>query len=406
MKKLSLVVLALYCMFGTAQTSSQLIAIHQFANLAAINAISNPVRGNLTFNQNDSLLYYFDGLNWIQCPSNSVSASASSWELAGNIITSSDFIGTTNNADLRFRVNNVERWRMNSRGTLIPVNTGDNVYIGQSAGNSQALNATSYNVGLGFESLKDNTSGDRNTSVGGYTLNRNTTGSQNVALGNSSRWRNTTGSRNVAAGTTSLVRLNSGTERNVAIGRQAYAIDPSGAGFSNSCAIGVDIAMPANNTFIIGNSNVSSIGGLVAWSTPSDQRFKENIVEDIEGLDFILNLRPVSYNFNYRKKDIHQGFPDSLLNEKDYQKTYQIVHNGFLAQEVKALADSLNFNFHALYEPKNSKDTYALRYAEFVAPIVKAIQEQQGIIEQQNKQIHLLKKEVDLLKKESKQAQK
>ena len=39
-------------------------------------------------------------------------------------------------------------------------------------------------------------------------------------------------------------------------------------------------------------------------------------------------------------------------------------------------------------------------------PLVKAMQEQQGIIEQQNKQIYLLKKEVDLLKKESKQAQK
>lgn len=93
------------------------------------------------------------------------------------------------------------------------------------------------------------------------------------------------------------------------------------------------------------------------------------------------------------------------MNEQDYQKTYQIVHNGFLAQEVKALADSLNFNFHALYEPKNSKDTYALRYAEFVIPLVKSLQEQQEIIlkqkdrlKQNNLAIQSISKRIDKLK--------
>lgn len=97
---------------------------------------------------------------------------------------------------------------------------------------------------------------------------------------------------------------------------------------------------------------------------------------------------------------------DTISSPKHYQKLYDETQIGFLAQDVEALADSLNFDFHGVDAPQNPTGIYGIRYAEFVALIVKAIQEQQDIIEQQNKQIHLLKKEVDLLKKESKQAQK
>ena len=39
----------------------------------------------------------------------------------------------------------------------------------------------------------------------------------------------------------------------------------------------------------------------------------------------------------------------------------------------------------------NGEDYYGLRYAEFVVPLVKAVQEQQKIIEEQQKQIDELK---------------
>ena len=42
------------------------------------------------------------------------------------------------------------------------------------------------------------------------------------------------------------------------------------------------------------------------------------------------------------------------------------------------------------YKPQNESDYYGLRYAEFVVPMVKAIQEQQNQIELLQKQVQLL----------------
>lgn len=44
--------------------------------------------------------------------------------------------------------------------------------------------------------------------------------------------------------------------------------------------------------------------------------------------------------------------------------------------------------------PKNSSDYYGLRYAEFVVPLVKGMQEQQKMIEELKKEIEDLKREI------------
>jgi hypothetical protein len=55
----------------------------------------------------------------------------------------------------------------------------------------------------------------------------------------------------------------------------------------------------------------------------------------------------------------------------------QEVQSGFIAQEVEQAANEVGYNFHGVDKPKNSTSHYGLRYAEFVVPMVKAIQEQQ-----------------------------
>ena len=44
-----------------------------------------------------------------------------------------------------------------------------------------------------------------------------------------------------------------------------------------------------------------------------------------------------------------------------------------------------------VYVPKKTTELYGLRYSEFVVPLVKAVQEQQQIIDMQQKQIDDLK---------------
>jgi trimeric autotransporter adhesin len=67
-----------------------------------------------------------------------------------------------------------------------------------------------------------------------------------------------------------------------------------------------------------------------------------------------------------------------------------MLQTGFIAQDVEAAAKELNFDFSGVDAPKNENDFYGLRYAEFVVPLVKAVQEQQGIIENQNQKIKSL----------------
>ena len=54
---------------------------------------------------------------------------------------------------------------------------------------------------------------------------------------------------------------------------------------------------------------------------------------------------------------------------------------GFIAREVEAAAKEIGYNFSGVDKPKNDKDIYGLRYAEFVVPLVKGMQEQQEMIE-------------------------
>ena len=73
--------------------------------------------------------------------------------------------------------------------------------------------------------------------------------------------------------------------------------------------------------------------------------------------------------------------PDSLrLKEGEILKG-AILQSGFIAQEVEKAAQDLGYDFSGVDKPQNDKDTYSLRYAEFVVPLVKAMQEQQQTIE-------------------------
>ena len=152
------------------------------------------------------------------------------------------------------------------------------------------------------------------------------------------------------------------------------------------------------NQVRLGNASVSVIGGSANWSNISDRRLKTNIQENIAGLDFIKKLRPVSYNLDMDAIARFEKTPDSLrLKEAERLKAKEI-QTGFIAQEVETAANEVGFDFHGIVKPYDSNGTYALRYAEFVVPLVKAMQEQQNIIESQQEDINTLKREMEEIK--------
>ena len=303
---------------------------------------------------------------------------------------------------------------------------------------SQALpnNTTGYsNVGIGANSLNYNSSGYRNNAIGYYSLLWNTTGGNNVAqgyealyntttdwntgIGNEALKYNAAGYYNTSVGGNSLL-YNRNAYYNTAIGYYAggsYDLGynnvflgantrTNGANYYNVIAIGQDVTCTAVSQARIGNAATSSIGGYVGWSNISDGRYKKSVNENVKGLEFILNLRPVTYQLDVSGLSTTLGENSNregdITSKKAIADKEKMVYTGFIAQEVEAVAQKINFDFSGIDKPKNEKDLYGLRYAEFVVPLVKGMQEQEQQINKQQEQIDALQEEIKLLKEQNK----
>jgi trimeric autotransporter adhesin len=245
----------------------------------------------------------------------------------------------------------------------------DNYVTGNSALGYQALyhmvgNGTTppsrLNTAIGHNAMHDAYSGDQNTAVGASALAHS-------------------GLYNTAVGVGALAADPAFLTDNTALG---YTADVSvGAGVSSSTVIGSLAIVNASSKIRLGSATVMTIEGQVAYSFPSDQRFKFNVNENVKGLEFINSLRPVTYQFDTKKFDdfLMKGMPDerkqSHLKNQDYASATAVVHTGFIAQEVEKNAKACGFNFDGVHAPSSEYDNYSIAYSQFVVPLVKAVQE-------------------------------
>lgn len=235
------------------------------------------------------------------------------------------------------------------------------INIGRDAGYSG--NTGIYNINIGYRAGYSCTWNHGNVSIGARALDANT-GGYNTALG-------------YFAGL-SYSNYNYCTFL-------GHFADATGS-YSNAVAIGNNSRVSSSNWVRVGNTSITRIEGQVPWTSTSDGRVKENVVEDVAGIDFIMRLRPVTFNFNKDKQDEILGRPDSA----EYKGKYNIEDirfSGFIAQEVEVAASEVGYDFSGVKKPAHNKDLYGLTYSEFVVPLVKATQEQQLIIEEQNQKI-------------------
>ncbi len=269
-----------------------------------------------------------------------------------------------------------------------------------------------YNTATGEQALEANTSGYSNTSSGKGSMHANDIGYNNTAGGVNALYANISGNCNTSLGAYSNF-VNTTSHNNTCVGFQAgdvYTFSngtflgttsyPTASGFSNCMALGYDARVDASNKVVIGNTAVTKIGGYVGWTTyPSDGAFKKNVSENVPGLTFIRQLRPVTYNVDLAAIDaaLNSDKPVTLREgDKPREKSPEeiqaaidkssIVYTGFIAQEVEAVAKSIGFDFSGVDAPKDANGHYGLRYAEFVVPLEKAMQEQQSMIDQLKKE--------------------
>jgi Chaperone of endosialidase len=285
-----------------------------------------------------------------------------------------------------------------------------NSFFGDEAGYSNT--SGSANSFFGGVAGSSNTSGYSNSFFGGVAGLLNTTGYYNTFSGNHAGFSNTSGNSNSFFGYGAGFNNITGGG-NTAVGNLA---DFSTDALINATVIGSLAIVDASNKVRIGNTNVTSIGGQVGWTSFSDGRFKRQVQEDIQGLAFIKKLRPVSYQVdltalnNYYSAGRPEILKSSSLQQNTNSQTPEFNRqSGFIAQEVEQAAKELGFSFSGIDKPQNEKALYGLRYGDFVVPLVKAVQEQQAmieqqntIIEQQNKKIEMLLKEINLIKEKLK----
>jgi hypothetical protein len=136
----------------------------------------------------------------------------------------------------------------------------------------------------------------------------------------------------------------------------------------------------------------------VPFTTPSDGRFKFSIREDVKGLDFILRLRPFTYQFNTKKQEDFMHGITSVGTPVVYNEAMTVRRTGFIAQEVEKAAKITGYDFDGLKIPRSEKEYYSLSYSSFVVPLVKAVQEQEGVIRRQEQRIDDLTKQVKELR--------
>lgn len=282
----------------------------------------------------------------------------------------------------------------------------DNGSFGWRAGASNA--SGNYNVFMGTRAAESHTAGDLSVIIGWHTgrvgnhqgntfvgaqageavttMNVSTflgekagwsmtTGTSNVIIGQRASQNSTTGFSNIFIGTRVAGTNATGTRLTI-IGVDA---DVSAGNLNNATAIGEGAIVNASNKVRIGNANVGVIEGQVGFTAASDKRLKKDIKSLDVGLDFIMKLNPVSYHM--------RDFNDSKLNW------------GFLAQDIETLVGNEN----AILTIGGDADrTLGLRYTDFIAPLVKAVQEQQMLIAELQEQVKQNKQELEALKMETK----
>ena len=235
-----------------------------------------------------------------------------------------------------------------------------------------------YNTALGNYSLGSNTTGYYNTALGAYSLYSNTTGFENTAVGKDSLYTNTTGYYNTAVGhgagryqadgTTALTNAkysiyighsakgkNDYDNNSIVIGYNAIGLGANTVVLGNDSivttalkgSVGIGVTAPTYRLQLPNTANNAGKGQANAWVTYSDISLKENIQTISGGLDKIMALRGVTFDW----------------------KGQGVASSGFIAQEVEPIIPDL--------VSTDINGIKSLDYGRFTPYLVEAIKEQQ-----------------------------
>lgn len=237
-----------------------------------------------------------------------------------------------------------------------------NTAVGYEA-SSRLTFATQRTTSVGYRALYASSSGVSGSTAIGYESLSGAYGDYNTGLGTYSGNTITAGVGNTCIGYNSDAGTNS--NYNIAVGYAALATGTSYCGqffagtnsTANQCNFGVAAA---------GSPQITLRAQTISqWS---DVRTKMDIETIGDGLAVVNALRPVSYRM--RK--------DATLTEKEDIEFQARKRFGFIAQEVKESLAKAGWEEHGAYDDRSGDSPdqmWALDYVQFIAPLVRAVQE-------------------------------
>jgi len=193
------------------------------------------------------------------------------------------------------------------------------------------------------------TTGAGNVCVGALAGNNLSTGGGNVCVGNQAGAGATTGGNNTFVGSFSNGGLVTTGGNNTCLGNGSSVPTAS-----------------ADNTINFGNSGITVIRAAVTSITSlSDARDKKEVKELPIGLDFVNQLKPVSFVWDERSEEGKHDIKDFGFIAQDLKK----------AQEDAKLADTLKLVYEANPEKLEAS------YGKLIPILVKAIQDLSAKVE-------------------------
>lgn len=206
------------------------------------------------------------------------------WSLTGNTGTDpgTNFLGTTDEKDLMFKVNSLQSGLLSDKGvTALGTGALGNYSITlpkialTAIGNNALANAEStvaFSTAVGAGALQSSTTGDYNTAVGMGALSDLTTGTDNVALGTGAGATLTTGNFNIAIGNTARLNDPAG-DFQLNIGNSIFGTGLNGNNVAPAGNIGINTASP-NSTLQIAGSLSLPIRSITGDDTITENDYK------------------------------------------------------------------------------------------------------------------------------------
>jgi hypothetical protein len=197
----------------------------------------------------------------------------------------------------------------------------------------------------------------------------------NVAIGEDASGLQNGGDGNTSLGRASGYQISTG-DNNMSLGKDAARSgSPGGAVTTQS------------NQICVGDENITHASVQVDWTISSDARDKTDFTALDLGLDFVKALAPVTYKWDKRSKygdKSAEGY-DLTAQTPDGTHKEDWLDIGFKAQEVEALEIAAGYNKSSKTNLISSHTAdgkqMGLQYSKFVPILVKAIQEQNALIE-------------------------